>query len=92
MIARNLNFSQRLVNGQKCILHAVLSNSRVIQVQLLTDERPRPIVLIPRISFPAKVGKSGINFMRVQFPLRIAYSITINKSQGQTLSRIGLDL
>lgn len=92
MIVRNLNFSEGLVNGQKCILKAVSPNSRVIQVELLTDEVPRPIVLIPRINFPAQVGRNGINFMRVQFPLRTAYAMTINKSQGQTLKRIGLDL
>ncbi|CAM9650676.1 unnamed protein product [Pylaiella littoralis] len=92
MITRNLNFSEGLVNGQKCVLHAVSPNSRVIQVELLTDETPRPIVLIPRIGFTAKVGRNGINFMRVQFPLRTAYSMTINKSQGQTLKKIGLDL
>lgn len=92
MITRNLNFSEGLVNGQKCVVLAVSPNSRVIQVELLTDETPRPIVLIPRIGFRAKVGRNGISFMRVQFPLRTAYSMTINKSQGQTLTKIGLDL
>ena len=47
---------------------------------------------MPRISFTAQVGRQGISFQRVQFPLRLAYSLTINKSQGQTLSRIRLDL
>ncbi len=94
MIMRNVNFSSGLVNGQKCVLHAVNRNSRVIQAELLTEEKPHPIVFVPRINFTATVGKrgNGISFSRVQFPLRTAYSITINKSQGQTLSRIGLDL
>ena len=29
---------------------------------------------------------------RRQFPIRMAFSMTINKSQGQTLSRVGLYL
>ena len=90
MIIRNLNFSEGLVNGQKVVLRGISPNSRVIQVELLTPERT--LVLIPRILFHAQVGRNGITFQRVQFPLRIAYSLTINKSQGQTLSRIGLDL
>ena len=28
----------------------------------------------------------------MQFPVRIAFAMTINKSQGQTLKRVGLDL
>ena len=90
MLTRNLNFGEGLVNGQKGVLLGVSPNSRVIQVQLLTPLRP--IVLVPRINFHAQVGRQGVHFSRVQFPLRLAYSLTINKSQGQTLSRIGLDL
>lgn len=33
-----------------------------------------------------------INFQRVQFPVRLAYAITINKSQGQSLGVVGIDL
>lgn len=92
MLVRNLNFSAGLVNGQKCVLHAIFPNSRVIQAELLTEETPHLIVIIPRINSTATVGKRGISFSRVQFPLRTAYAMTINKIQGQTLARIGLDL
>ena len=33
-----------------------------------------------------------IEFKRLQFPIRLAFAMTINKSQGQTLSVCGLDL
>ena len=89
MIIRNLNFSEGLVNGQKVIIRSISPGARVIQVELPHDNQ---VVLIPRINFKPKVGKNGITFSRVQLPLRVAYSITISKSQGQTLSRIGLDL
>ena len=90
MLITNLNFSEDLVNGQKVVVRGVSPNSRVIRVELLNSDGY--IVLIPRIYFHAQVGRYGITFNRVQFPLRIAYSLTINKSQGQTLSRIGLDM
>ena len=92
MIVRNLNFSEGLVNGQKCVILAASPNSRVLQVELLTETLPHPVVLIPRIGFHATVGRNGITFMRTQFPIRTSYSITVNRSQGQTLSKIGLDL
>ena len=50
MLVRNLNFSSGLVNGQKCVLHAISPNSRVIQPELLTEEEPHTIVFIPRIN------------------------------------------
>jgi hypothetical protein len=34
----------------------------------------------------------GIDFQRVQFPIRLAFAMTINKSQGQTLDFVGLYL
>ena len=29
---------------------------------------------------------------RVQFPIRLSFAITVNKSQGQSLSTVGVDL
>ena len=66
-LVRNLNFS-RLVNGQKCVVHAISPNSRVIQAELLTEEEPHPIVFIPRINFTATVGKRGNPFNVFSFP------------------------
>ena len=76
------------MNGQKCVLHATSPNSREIQAERLTEEEPHPIVFIP-INFTATVGKRGISFSRIQFPLRTAYTMTINKSQGQTSYALG---
>ena len=90
MLTRNLNFGEGLVNGQKGVVLEVSPNSRVIQVQLLSPLPP--IVLGPRTYCHAQVGRQGIKFTRVQFSLRLAYSLTINKSQRRTLSRVGLDL
>ena len=33
----------------------------------------------------------GISFERFQFPVRIAFSMTITKAQGQTYDRLGID-
>ncbi|CAK1579947.1 unnamed protein product [Parnassius mnemosyne] len=35
---------------------------------------------------------STIPFRRLQFPVRLAFAMTINKSQGQTMSICGVDL
>ena len=79
MLVHHLNFSSGLVNGQRFILHAISLNSRVIQAELLTEEESHPIVFISRINFTATVGKRGISFSRIHFPLRTSYAMTINK-------------
>ena len=47
-------------------------------------------VMLPRISIiPTDLP---FRFKRVQFPVRLCFSITINKSQGQTFNTVGVDL
>ena len=41
---------------------------------------------------PSSSAELPFEFQRTQFPLRLAFAITINKSQGQTLGRAGLVL
>jgi hypothetical protein len=56
------------------------------------EDLPRTIVL-PRIrfNFTLPFGTS-FTITRTQFPLRLAYSMTYNKCQGQTLSKVLLDI
>jgi ATP-dependent DNA helicase PIF1 len=51
------------------------------------------IACLPRFVFSIKVtyGRS-FHITRRQFPLRLAYSLTMNRSQGQTLDRVVVDL
>ena len=88
MCIRNVNFDSGIVNGRKGIVQAI--SSRIVDVEIIGDGSP--LVRIPRITFEVKVGKDGMTFHRKQFPLRVCYAMTINKSQGQTLSRVGLHL
>ena len=47
-------------------------------------------VLIPRI--PMIPTDLPFQFKRLQFPIRLAFAITINKAQGQSLEKCGIDL
>ncbi|XP_037931382.1 ATP-dependent DNA helicase PIF1-like [Teleopsis dalmanni] len=47
-------------------------------------------ILLPRI--PIILTDDPIQFKRLQFPIRLAFAMTINKSQGQTLKVCGLNL
>jgi ATP-dependent DNA helicase PIF1 len=50
----------------------------------------RENILLPRI--PIIPTDVPIQFKSLQFPIRLAFAMTINKSQGQTMSVCGLDL
>ena len=47
-------------------------------------------VLIPRISLKPKERELPCEWTRRQFPVRVSFSMTINKSQGQTLQNVGV--
>jgi hypothetical protein len=69
-------------------------NVRPHSVEVVTmGENEGRLVRIPRIIFKFRMpyGKS-YQLTRKQFPLRLAYAMTYNKSQSQTLSKVLLDI
>ena len=46
--------------------------------------------LIPRIWSEYNDARTGIHFVRKQFPVWPAFAMTVNKAQGQTLNKVGL--
>ena len=85
---RNLNFGEGLVHGTKVVINRIWKF--LLEVYKLDD--PLKTHLIPRVIFKFTVGKQGCEVVRKQFPVRLAYALTINKSQGQTLDVVSVDL
>ena len=55
------------------------------------DKKPR-VVMIPKIRFKFRMEyKQSFSMLRTQFPLRLAYAMSYNKSQSQTLHRVLVD-
>ena len=90
MILKNLNPRNGICNGSRGILTNF--SNRVLEVQLLTGEHAGKRVLIPRISNVPTDEQVAFKFTRRQFPARVCFAMTINKSQGQTVRNVGLDL
>jgi hypothetical protein len=89
MIMRNLN-PPNLCNG---ILAELIDHSRLqCSIRLISGPGAGQVVKIPRVSFHVTSENSGLpfNFVRRQFPFTPAYCVTVHKSQGQTLSKIGI--
>lgn len=62
----------------------------MIEASILNGKFRGENILIPRI--PIIPTDVPIQFKHIQFPIRLAFAMTINKSQGQTMSICGLDL
>jgi ATP-dependent DNA helicase PIF1 len=50
------------------------------------------LIAIPRIDFNVTETQLPFHMKRRQFPVKLAFAITINKSQGQSLKRVGIYL
>jgi hypothetical protein len=87
MLIRNLNAIQGLANGTRLMVKSCKRN--LIQATILTGRQVGTDVLIPRIDL---LYQEALSFRRRQFPVRLAFSMTVNKSQGQTLQRVGVYL
>ncbi|GBN61440.1 hypothetical protein AVEN_1733-1, partial [Araneus ventricosus] len=87
MLLRNLD-PPKLCNGSRLIVKAL--HAHIIEATILTGPFEGEHVLIPRI--PLIPTDLPFSFQRLQFPLRLAFAITINKAQGQSLRVTGLDL
>ncbi|XP_011678644.2 ATP-dependent DNA helicase PIF1-like [Strongylocentrotus purpuratus] len=87
MLLRNLDINDGLCNGTRLRICNLYNNVIDAQV-LITGKR----VFIPRIKLTPSDTTMPFNLHRVQFPIRLAYCMTINKAQGQTFSRVGIYL
>jgi ATP-dependent DNA helicase PIF1 len=90
ILLRNLDPLAGLHNGTRLIVRRF--TMRVVEVEIITGKWADNVAFIARIKFISNNNGLPFTFARKQFPLRLAYAMTINKSQGQTLSHVGLHL
>jgi len=90
MLLRNLCPKEGLCNGARM----VVTNMRqhCIEGRLLGGDFDGHLRTIPRVKLTS--GEKDLTFMlsRKQFPVRVCFAMTINKSQGQSFERVGVDL
>ena len=91
MLLRNLNPKMGLCNGTRLIFLKVHKNY-LLECSIVGGEFNTRKVLIPRITTKPKDREFPFEWSRRQFPVRAAFAMTINKSQGQTLTNVGVCL
>jgi hypothetical protein len=91
LLLRNLDPSMGLCNGTRLVL---LEATQTTLKCIIISEGAflGHFVLIPRVKTTSSDSGLPFQLQRTQFPVIIAWAMTINKSQGQTLTTCGLYL
>ena len=80
-LIRNLNPRRGICNGTRIIV--VKITHLFIECSLIGHENLDATVVIPRIDMTIEGDESlPVAWKRLQFPLRLAFAMTLNKSQG----------
>ena len=90
MLLRNIDQSSGLCNGTRLIVEELGNN--VIGAIVVTGNKLGEKVYIPRMNLIPSDPGMPLKFQRRQFPITLCFAMTINKSQGQSLSFVGLFL
>ena len=89
MLLRTIDPTNGLCNGTRLIVDKVIEGN---VLRAIVAGNPTKVALIPRIKLISNNHSFLFQWFRRQFPVRLAFAMTINKSQGQTLRRVGIHL
>ncbi|XP_016168278.1 uncharacterized protein LOC107610790 [Arachis ipaensis] len=90
MLLQNIDQTSGLCNGTRLIVNELGNN--VIGETVVTGRNIGDKVYIPRMNLIPSDSRLPFKFQQRQFLLTMCFAMTINKSQGQSLSHVGLYL
>jgi ATP-dependent DNA helicase PIF1 len=90
LLLRNLNQSIVLCNGMRLIVKRL--GQCVIEAEIITGNNVDKCAFIPHIIMSSFETDWPFVLRHRQFVVRVAFAMTINKSQGQTLNNVGVYL
>jgi ATP-dependent DNA helicase PIF1 len=90
MCMRNIDQRGGLCNGTRLQVQRMGINA--IEAKMISGGCVGDICAIPRMVLSPSDNKMPFKINRRQFPVSLCFAMTINKSQGQTLTQVGLFL
>lgn len=90
MLLRNIDQTAGLCNGTRLVITQL--GNHVVEAKIISGTNIGGKVFVPRLLLSPSDTKLPFKFQRRQFPLVVCFAMTINKSQGQSLSNVGLYL
>ncbi|KAI9114268.1 hypothetical protein K1719_014918 [Acacia pycnantha] len=88
MLIRNIDQAAGLCNGTR--LQVTQLGKNVIRAKVLSGISAGEDIMIHRMDMNPSESKLPFNMTMRQFPIIMSFAMTINKSQGQSMSHVGL--
>ena len=84
ILLRNIDPTKGLCNGTRLVVRGFQRNA--IDAEIVLGQHVGKRVFLPRIPLcPSDDEMFPFQFKRKQFPIRLSFTMTINKAQGQTI-------
>ena len=90
MLSRNIDISKGMINGVRIIIRHMFD--LFLDVEILTGQSHGKRIFLSKMTLLPSGTDLPFRRCRVQFPIRLAYAMTINKSQWQTFDKVGIYL
>nr|XP_043616300.1 ATP-dependent DNA helicase PIF1-like [Erigeron canadensis] len=90
MLLRNVDQTAGLCNGTRLLVRRL--GKHVIEVSIITGTNIGNVHFIPRMPLTSSDKRMPVKFQIRQFSVALCFAMTINKSQGQSLSKVGVYL
>ena len=90
MLLRNLGVRCGLCNGT--LMEVLQFYNNTVKVKILNGVRAGQVEYLFKVKLTVRHRHYPVTLQRLKFPIRLAFSMTINKSQGQSFDRVGIYL
>ncbi|XP_045031967.1 ATP-dependent DNA helicase pif1-like [Daphnia magna] len=90
ILLKNITSRKGLCNGTRLIIRTLALNLTVADIA--AGKNKGHTVFLPPMAMTPTNSDLPFKLKRLQFPVLVAFAMTINKSQGQTFDRVGIYL
>ena len=90
ILLRNMDIKAGHCNGTRYLVKEIGRYRLLLEKLNQTEGDKNTTLLLPRIPMSYEGKQFPFELKRLQFPIKIAFALTINRSQGQSVSKCGI--